>query len=133
MKVITNGLLHAIPLNSTVAGKRFKLKFEGVPELLISEMILPALEKLGQVRRVSTEEDLAHNKPEARQRRAQAIGDFGKVSTFQEKPVEMRGDGGSDIKRTKLADNCANVVERSQRCAASGMRQMKEDSGDTVE
>ena len=40
-------LLHVIPLNSTVAGKSFKLKFEGVPELLISEIVLPAFEKLG--------------------------------------------------------------------------------------
>ena len=55
-------LLHVIPLNSTVAGKRFKLKFEGVPELLISDIVLPAFEKLGQVRRVSTEEDMAHKK-----------------------------------------------------------------------
>ena len=50
-----------------------------------------------------------------------------------EKLVDMRGDGGSDIKRRKFAENCANVVERSQRFASSGIRQMKEDSRDTVE
>ena len=60
-------LLHAIPLNSTVAGKRFKLKFVGVPELLIAEIVMPAFEKLGQVKKVSIEEDRHTEGPKAQE------------------------------------------------------------------
>ena len=122
-----------IPLNSTVAGKRFKLKFVGVPELLIADIVMPVLQKLGQVKKVSSEEEMARGRPAIARRRAQAIGDVDKVSTCMEHIVDMRGSGGSDIKKRKFADNCANAIERSQIFASSGMRQMKEDTRDTVE
>ena len=77
-------LVQVIPLNSTVAGKRFKLKFVGVPELLIADIVMPAFQKLGQVKKVSSEEEMARGRPETARRRAQAIGDVDKVSTFME-------------------------------------------------
>ena len=75
-------LVQVIQLHSTDAGKRFKLKFVGVPELLIADTVMPAFAKLCQVQKVSTEEEMAHRRPETARRRAQAIGDVNKVSTF---------------------------------------------------
>ena len=125
-------LSQVVPLNFTVAGKRFKLKFVGVPEALIADVVMPAFKRLGPVNRFSTEEELAQRRPDSVKRRAQTIGDVDKVQSFMER-LEMRGNGGSDIKRRQFADHCANAVERSQRFASSGMRQMKEDSRDIVE
>ena len=56
-------LVQVIPLNSTVAGKRFKLKFVGVPELSIADIVLPAFQKLGQVKHVSSEEEMERGRP----------------------------------------------------------------------
>ena len=126
-------LSQVVPLNFTVAGKRSKLKFVGVPEALIADVVMPALKRLCPVKRLSTEEELAQRRPDSSRRRAQAIGDVDKAQSFMERLIEMRGDGGSDIKRRKFTEHVANVVERSQRLASSGMRQMKEDGRDTVE
>ena len=66
--------------------------------------------------------------------RAQAIGDLKGVSALLTKLVSIREDGGPDnAKKRKFADNCSNIVERSQRFAAHGMRELREDVRDTEE
>ena len=75
-------LVQVISLNSTVAGKRFKLTFVGVPEFLIADIVMPAFQKLGQVTKVSSEEEMACGRPENAGRRAQAIGDVDKSIHF---------------------------------------------------
>ena len=72
-------LSQVVPLNFTVAGKRFKLKFVGVPEALIADVVMPAFKRLGPVKRLSTEEELAQRRPGSARSRAQAIGDVDKV------------------------------------------------------
>ena len=44
-------LVQVIPLNSTAAGNRLKLKIVGVPELLIADIAMPAFQKLGQLKK----------------------------------------------------------------------------------
>ena len=45
----------------------------------------------------------------------------------------LRGDGGTHLRKRKFADNCAILLERSQRFASNGMREMREDARDTEE
>ena len=51
---IVEGELHkVIPLRATVSGMQFKLHFVGVPDQLMSSVIIPAFEKEGQVAKFS--------------------------------------------------------------------------------
>ena len=134
------GELHkVIPLRSTVTGIQFKFHFVGVPEQLMSTVIIPAFEKQGQVAKFSkdqeqTDKARCESKAADTAMRAQAIGDLKGVSALLGKLVLMRGDGGPDnAKKRKFADNCSNIVERSQRFAAHGMRELREDVRDTEE
>ena len=45
--------------------------------------------------------------------------------------MALRGDGGTHVRKRKVADNCANLLERSQRFASNGMREMRETARDT--
>ena len=47
--------------------------------------------------------------------------------------MELRGAGGNHLKKRRFAENCAHLLERTQRFASSGMRQMREDARDTEE
>ena len=134
------GELHkVIPLKTTVTGMLFKLHFVGVPEQLMSTVIIPGFEREGQVSKFSKDQEQNDNarcesKAADTAMRAQAIGDLKGVSALLTKLVSIRGDGGPDnAKKRKFADNCSNVGERSQRFAAHGMRELREDVRDTEE
>ena len=47
--------------------------------------------------------------------------------------MALRGDGGTQLRKRKFPDNCATLLERSQRFASNGMREMREDARDTEE
>ena len=52
------GDLHkVIPLRATVSGMQFKLHFVGVPDQLMSSVIIPAFEKEGQVAKLSKDQE----------------------------------------------------------------------------
>ena len=44
--------------------------------------------------------------------------------------LALRGTDGSDIKRRRYGDTCANMLERSQRSIAADLREIKEDERD---
>ena len=79
-------LIKAIPVRSTVAGKLIKLHFVGVPESLMTSVIIPGLEKDGQVDRMSKDEEecdkaRAQAKGRDKRKRAQAIGNVTAVTS----------------------------------------------------
>ena len=122
---IFEGELHkVIPLRTTVSGIQFKLHFVGVPEQLMSTVILPGFEKQGQVAKCSKDQeqnDKARCESNAADTamRAQATGDLKGVSALLVKLVSIRGDGGPDnARKRKFAGNSMNMVERSQSFAA---------------
>ena len=138
------GELHkVIPLRATVSGMQFKLYFVGVPDQLMSSVILPAFEKEGQVAKFSKDQEQndkarCESKAADTAMRAQAIGDLKGVSALLTKLVSIRGDGGPDnarnnARKRKFARNSMNIVERSQRFAAHGMRELREYVRDTEE
>ena len=133
------GELHkVIPLRATVSGMQFKLHFVGVPDQLMSSVILPAFEKEGQVAKFSKDQEendeaRCFSKAADTAKRAQAIGDVAGVNSMLETLLSLRGDGGTELRKRKFSDNCANVLERSQRFASNGMREMREDARDTEE
>ena len=47
--------------------------------------------------------------------------------------MALRGAGGSEQKRQRFVDNCANMLERSQRIGAADLREMREDPRDIDE
>ena len=47
--------------------------------------------------------------------------------------MALRGDGGTHSRKRKFANNCAHLLERSQRFASNGMREVREDARDTEE
>ena len=87
------GDLHkVIPLRATVSGMQFKLHFVGVPDQLMSSVILPAFEKEGQVAKLSRdqkEKDKARcsSKASDTAKRAQAIGDVAGVNSTIERSL----------------------------------------------
>ena len=117
----------------------FKLHFVGVPEQLMSTVIIPGFEREGQVSKFSKDQEQndkarCESKAADTAMRAQAIGYLKGVSALLTKLVSIRGDGGQDnAKKRKFADNCSDIVERSQRFAAHGMRELREYVRDTEE
>ena len=131
-------LQHAIPLRAIVSGMKFKLLFVGVPDQLMSTVIIPAFEREGQVAKLSKDQesfDKAQSLSKATDasKRAQAIGDVAGTNSTIERLMALRGDGGNQVKKRKFAEHCAHLLERTQRFAASGMREMREDARDTEE
>ena len=47
--------------------------------------------------------------------------------------MALRGDGGTHLKKRRFAENCAHMLNWTQRFASSGMREMREDARDTEE
>ena len=129
------GELHkVIPLKKTVTGMLFKLHFMGVPENLMSTVIIPAFEREGPVTKFSKDEEQhdkarsAHKAADAKAR-ARAIGDIDGTKTLLNKIMMLRGEGGPDnAKKRRFADHANCVLARAQRFAAYGMREEKEDS-----
>ena len=126
-------LFKVIPLRKTVSGILFKVHFMGVPENLMSTVIIPAFEREGPVTKFSKDEE-QHDKARSAQKaadakaRARAIGDIDGTKTLLNKIMMLRGEGGPDnAKKRRFADNSMSVVERAQRFAAHGMREEKED------
>ena len=104
----------------------------------MSTVIIPAFERVGQVAKLSKDQE-SFDKAQSLSRatdaskRAQAIGDVAGTNSTIERLMALRGDGGHQVKKRKFADNCAHLLERTQRFAASGMREMREDARDTEE
>ena len=132
-------LYKVIPLKKTVTGMQFKLHFLGVPEKLMSTIIIPAFEGEGPVTKFSKYQE-QHDKARSAHKaadtkaRARAIGDVDRVETLLTKLMKLRGGGGPDnAKKRRFADNSLNTMERSQRFASYGMRELREDVRDTEE
>jgi hypothetical protein len=126
-------LYKVIPLKKTVTGMQFKLHFLGVPEKLMSTVIIPAFEGEGPVTKFSKYQE-QHDKARSAHKaadtkaRARAIGDVDRVETLLTKLMALRGDGGPDnAKKRRFADNTMSVQARAQTFAAYGMREEKED------
>ena len=126
-------LFKVIPLRKTVNGMLFKLHFVGVPEFLMSTVIIPAFEREGTVTKFSKDEE-QHDKTRSEHKaadakaRARAIGDIDGTKTLLNKILMLRGEGGPDnAKKRRFADDAMRVQARAQRFAAYGMREEKED------
>ena len=128
------GELHkVIPLKKTVTGMLFKLHVMGVPEKLMSTVIIPAFEGEGPVTKFSKDQE-QHDKARSAHKaadtkaRARAIGDVDRVETLLTKLMKLRGGGGPDnAKKRRFADDAMSVQVRAQQIAAYGMREEKED------
>ena len=134
------GELHkVIPLKKTVTGMLFKLHFIGVPDFLMSTVIIPAFEREGTVTKFSKDEEQhdktrSARKAEDAKARARAIGDIDGTKTLLTKLLLLRGDGGPDnAKKRRFADHANCVLARSQRFAAYGMREEREDALEIAE
>ena len=126
-------LFKVIPLRKTVSGILFKVHFMGVPENLMSTVIIPAFEREGPVTKFSKDEEQQDKARSAHKAadctaRARAIGDIDGTRSLLMKLVMLRGDGGPDnAKKRRFADNASSVFARAQRFAAHGMKEEKED------
>ena len=124
-----------IPLGNTVAGVKIKLQFADVPEALMNSIIRPAFERTSQVTKLTADQvkqarAMGSVKAEERKKNARAIGDVETVKDTIQQLMKLRGDGGHPSKKQKFAENCANMLDRSQRVATSRMREMREDARD---
>ena len=115
------GELHkVIPLKKTVTGMLFKLHFMGVPENLMSTVIIPAFEREGPVTKFSKDEEQhdktrSARKAEDAKARARAIGDIDGTKTLLTKLLLLRGDGGPDnAKKRRFAEHANCVLARAQ-------------------
>ena len=131
-------LISAIPVRSTVAGRLIKLKFVGVPESLMSSVIIPGLEKDGQVDRMSKDEEAydrtrAQAKGRDKRKRVQAIGNVAAVNSTVERLLAMRGTGGSEKQRRKFVDAVANMLDRSYKIGSADLRELREEPKDNEE
>ena len=136
--ILKGDLQKVIPLRATVSGMQLNLHVVGVPDQLMSSVIIPAFEKEGQVAKLSKDQEeldkaKALSKAGDASKRAQAIGDVASVNSTIERLMALRGDGGTHLKKRRFAENCAHLLERTQRFGASGMREMREDARDTEE
>ena len=89
---VEGDLQKVIPLRATVSGMKFKLHFVGVPDQLMSSVIISAFEKEGQVAKLSKDQE-EFDKAQAlsnagdASKRAQAIGDVAGVNSTIERSL----------------------------------------------
>ena len=87
------GDLHkVIPLRATVSGMQFKLHFVGVPDQLMSSVIITAFEKGGQVAKFSKDQEESYkarckSKASDTAKRDEAIGDVAGVNSTIERSL----------------------------------------------
>jgi hypothetical protein len=85
-------LQQVAPLRASVSGRKFKSHFVGVPDQLMSSVIIPAFEKEGQVAKLSKDQEeldkaQALSKAGDVSKRAQAIGDVAGVNSTIERSL----------------------------------------------
>ena len=135
---LEGGIKAVIPLHSTFTGQKIKIILRDVTEETVRSTIMPAFEKQGTVRRLSAEEELADAKRNqaklARKAKAASmIGDMDRVENTIREMQAMRGNGGPESKKRKFVDTCMHWMDRSQKIASHGLRELQEEHEDLEE
>ena len=125
-------------LPPAMGGNKFKLIFKDVPEQDLRKVVVPALQVLGALERIKN--DRAEAERERAAKRAQkflhtatALGDVDECKSLVQQLMQMRPEGGAPHKARTFVDNLANKIDRCERIAAHGLRQLTEDCRDAAE
>ena len=125
-------------LPPAMSSKQIRLIFKDVPEQDLRRVVIPALQVFGDLERIKNDRAEADRK--RAEKRAQkfmhnaaALGDVDECKSLVQQLMKMRPEGGAPHKARTFIDNMANKIDRCERIAAHGLRQLTEDCRDAAE
>ena len=107
------------------------MTFAGITHTAFDGAVVPALEELGRVQKLSVSESatIVNNDRELKNSKAAAaaaVGDVSGTKSLVTRALDMAGEGGRASKKRRMAQMVVRTLDLSQRVAASGLREAKE-------